>query len=253
MSYWFTNLWRAMKGLWIYYVFYVGFAVMSSLLPGYGRLCNAFHLLDFIFYVLIIVIMLNIIFGIIIDTFSDLRGRKEEKESDKRSTCLICGLGRQVFEDHNVDFRDHEEDCHNRDDYVYFYCQTMDKDAGERSGYERYVYLQINSQEVAWFPNGKSLDIDQKDEEKEDPSALKMDALSVQVKQCLRYLADLKTQNKRRRDLQIDDAAGADNARKLPSSGKGPPPPKLKKRPLPGDGNRGGQRKLLAPKRLGAP
>ena len=32
-------------------------------------------LLDFTFFIVVIIILLNIIFGIIIDTFSDLRGR----------------------------------------------------------------------------------------------------------------------------------------------------------------------------------
>lgn len=47
---------------------------------------------DLLFFFIIIVIVLNLIFGVIIDTFADLRSEKQQKETDLKNTCFICGM-----------------------------------------------------------------------------------------------------------------------------------------------------------------
>ena len=44
----------------------------------------------FLFWALIIIILLNIIFGIIIDTFGELRTNKLKVEENMENTCFIC-------------------------------------------------------------------------------------------------------------------------------------------------------------------
>ena len=44
---------------------------------------------DLAFFVIVIIILLNIVFGIIIDTFADLREKKKEKERLLNSVCFI--------------------------------------------------------------------------------------------------------------------------------------------------------------------
>ncbi|KAJ1386101.1 hypothetical protein B484DRAFT_302257, partial [Ochromonadaceae sp. CCMP2298] len=55
-------------------------------------------LLDLSFYCIVIVILLNVIFGIIIDTFSSLRVNKLERTRDTLEVCFICGINKQVFD-----------------------------------------------------------------------------------------------------------------------------------------------------------
>ena len=43
------------------------------------------------FLVVIIIIIQNLIFGVIIDTFADLRAEKNRKEEMLKNTCFICG------------------------------------------------------------------------------------------------------------------------------------------------------------------
>jgi hypothetical protein len=38
--------------------------------------------------------MMNIMFGVILDTFGDLRGKKNDKEDDMNNVCFICNLHR---------------------------------------------------------------------------------------------------------------------------------------------------------------
>ena len=48
-------------------------------------------LYDMLFFFILIIIVLNLIFGVIIDTFADLRAEKQQKEDILRNTCFICG------------------------------------------------------------------------------------------------------------------------------------------------------------------
>jgi len=46
---------------------------------------------DLLFFFIVIIIVLNLIFGVIIDTFADLRSEKQQKELILKDTCFICG------------------------------------------------------------------------------------------------------------------------------------------------------------------
>ena len=54
-----------------------------------------FHLA---FYILISTIGLNIIFGIIVDTFSELRDTQWKARSDMKKSCFICSRKSYEFE-----------------------------------------------------------------------------------------------------------------------------------------------------------
>ena len=46
---------------------------------------------DMAFFFIVIIIVLNLIFGVIIDTFADLRSEKQQKEEVIKNSCFICG------------------------------------------------------------------------------------------------------------------------------------------------------------------
>jgi hypothetical protein len=50
------------------------------------------------FFLLINIISLNIIFGIIIDTFADLRDQESERNKDMENSCFVCGFGKKDYE-----------------------------------------------------------------------------------------------------------------------------------------------------------
>ena len=52
-------------------------------------------LYDMMFFFVVIIIVLNLIFGVIIDTFADLRSEKQNKEEVIKNSCFICGLERK--------------------------------------------------------------------------------------------------------------------------------------------------------------
>ena len=50
----------------------------------------------------VITIFLNLFFGIIIDTFGELRGAENERLADENSVCFICGIDRSTFDRNGV-------------------------------------------------------------------------------------------------------------------------------------------------------
>lgn len=52
---------------------------------------------DLLFFFMVIIIVLNLIFGVIIDTFADLRSEKQKKEEVLKTTCFICGEAVDLF------------------------------------------------------------------------------------------------------------------------------------------------------------
>ena len=59
-------------------------------------LVKLFH--DFNFHIVVNIIMLNVLFGIIIDTFAMLRDDKQQKELDIANVCFICNIERLSFD-----------------------------------------------------------------------------------------------------------------------------------------------------------
>merc|ERR1719319_1091392 len=97
-------------------------------------------LYDILFFFVIIIIVLNLIFGVIIDTFADLRSEKHQTEEIKKNSCFICGLERKAFDNKNVTFEDHIKKEHNMWNYLWFIVLIKVKDPTEFTGPESYVH-----------------------------------------------------------------------------------------------------------------
>ena len=51
------------------------------------------------FFFIVIIITLNLIFGVIIDNFADLRTEKQRNDEILRNTCFICGNEQNAVHD----------------------------------------------------------------------------------------------------------------------------------------------------------
>jgi hypothetical protein len=71
-----------------------------------------------LFWMVVIIICLNIVFGIIIDSFASLRQEKMDREEDMRSKCFVCDLDRPVLDRQGNGFDVHIEQEHNIWNYV---------------------------------------------------------------------------------------------------------------------------------------
>uniref|UniRef100_W5MYU4 Inositol 1,4,5-trisphosphate receptor n=1 Tax=Lepisosteus oculatus TaxID=7918 RepID=W5MYU4_LEPOC len=124
---------------------------------------------DLLFFFMVIIIVLNLIFGVIIDTFADLRSEKQKKEEVLKTTCFICakGLERDKFDNKTVTFEEHIKEEHNMWHYLFFIVLVRVKDSTEYTGPESYVAEMIKEHNLDWFPRMRAMSLVSSDAEGE--------------------------------------------------------------------------------------
>lgn len=127
---------------------------------------NSKLLFDISYFMLINIVSLNIIFGIIIDTFAELRDAQNTRDEDLLNTCFVCGHSRDVFEKEGISFDKHIKFQHNPNQYVYFLIYLRTKPKDEFDGTEEYVYTQYMKKKTNWVPigNTKFINVDEDDD-----------------------------------------------------------------------------------------
>lgn len=118
-----------------------------------------FWFLTVSYVILISLVLLNVIFGIIIDSFAQLRTEQEEVAKQMINQCFICFKERQVFEDPHIEstFQDHLDLEHNVWNYVCFIVYLASKSKTELTGTEQYVMEELEQNKFSWFPMNRAL------------------------------------------------------------------------------------------------
>uniref|UniRef100_A0A671WYY8 Inositol 1,4,5-trisphosphate receptor n=1 Tax=Sparus aurata TaxID=8175 RepID=A0A671WYY8_SPAAU len=153
---------------------------------------------DLLFFFVVIIIVLNLIFGVIIDTFADLRSEKQRKEEILKTTCFICGLERDKFDNKTVSFEEHIKSEHSMWHYLYFLVLVRVKDPTEYTGPESYVAQMIAEKNLEWFPRMRAMSLvsSEGDNEQNEMRSLqdKLDSTVTLVSQLSGQLSELKEQ-----------------------------------------------------------
>jgi hypothetical protein len=120
------------------------------------------------FFIMVIVILLSIMFGIVIDTFGGLREKAHETENDMMNVCFICGASRDELEKQSVNFKKHISGEH----YLWTYAEYMIGlqfiDPQETNAVNSYVIGMISKKNISWLPSFKSTLTHEEDNEHED-------------------------------------------------------------------------------------
>ncbi len=115
-------------------------------------------LYDFLFFLMLIVIGLNIVFGIILDTFGELREQRDAVVEDQKTKCFICGQPEADFDRVAPGgFEQHFTFEHHMWDYLFFLHYVKLKDADQHSGPEGFVHECMEERDIQFFPAGKSM------------------------------------------------------------------------------------------------
>jgi hypothetical protein len=117
------------------------------------------YFFDLTFFCFVIILLLNLIFGIIIDAFADMRDSRNQLETDVKERCFICGLNRFEFETKNKSWLDHISREHNAYAYLYFILYVQAKAGNQCNGVEKYVKSMILKENAGFFPVGRCLSI----------------------------------------------------------------------------------------------
>lgn len=142
---------------------------------------------DLTFFIIINIIILNIVFGVIIDTFGEMRDEALERADKLESTCLVCLNTKSSVEDMNVDFTAHKEIDHSIWLYVYYIKYLKEKRQIDYTPDEHLVWKNYKNEGTEWIPIGETLyiqkdDIEDEDTKEEESVEKKLDDLEGTVK-----------------------------------------------------------------------
>ena len=76
---------------------------------------------DMLYVIFMDLLFGNIIGGVLIDTFTELREKTQAIDDDKEGKCFMCGITREVLEKKNEDIKTHyKAQFHKMWDYVFY-------------------------------------------------------------------------------------------------------------------------------------
>ncbi|PAA53234.1 hypothetical protein BOX15_Mlig001696g3 [Macrostomum lignano] len=133
---------------------------------------------DISFFIIITTIGLNIIFGIIVDTFSELRDSKWQIDQDMTSVCFICSRNAYDFEHHGEGFEKHVKEEHNQWAYLFFMLYLEETRENDYTAIELYVSRLYEKEKLDFFPLNKSITLEAAEDNQEE---LKLETLMTQV------------------------------------------------------------------------
>jgi len=114
---------------------------------------------EVIFHIFVNLILGNIFFGVIVDTFNDLRDQKDIKNADKKNKCFMCHRDRYE-NDSDEDFDIHRIEKHGIFNYIYFIPYLLKKNPQIYSREEQFAWQQFNMKKLDWYPYIKENDED---------------------------------------------------------------------------------------------
>eukprot|EP01063_Lacrimia_lanifica_P041232 TRINITY_DN9571_c0_g2_i1.p1 TRINITY_DN9571_c0_g2~~TRINITY_DN9571_c0_g2_i1.p1 ORF type:complete len:2499 (+),score=932.45 TRINITY_DN9571_c0_g2_i1:909-7499(+) len=113
---------------------------------------------DYFFFVGVTVILLGIVSGIITDSFTELRKRKDDFEEEMRNYCFICGIETSKFERYlKGGMARHTRKEHNMWNYLYFHHHLLTKKEDEFTGQESFVSERIRDRDFSFYPINRSM------------------------------------------------------------------------------------------------
>ncbi len=118
--------------------------------PGFYILHRLIY--DFTFFVVIVIVLKKVLFGIILDTFRELRKKTSKTDSDIANICFICELEKDECEKNNKSFKEHCEKEHSIWEYANYMITLRLKDSQDLNAVNSYAKEQLEAKSIAWLP-----------------------------------------------------------------------------------------------------
>lgn len=120
---------------------------------------------DYLYNLVVILILAAIISGIIIDTFANMRADLSEKNDDQENNCFICGINRSQMERQMVKFEHHVFQEHYMWSYARFLMYLKQAKDSDLNGPESFVKAKVTRQDYTFYPVNRALTLDSDDAE----------------------------------------------------------------------------------------
>ena len=126
-------------------------------------------ILDDIFFMLIVIIAIDLVFGVIIGEFDALRGQEQQHENDRLYHCFICHVNKNTLEKNRQNFYLHVNKEHNLWNYVSYMIFVKLSNVHDLNSINSYAREKIDNKDISWLPSYKDL-INSNNENKDDDS-----------------------------------------------------------------------------------
>ena len=126
-------------------------------------------ILDDIFFFLIVIISIDLVFGIIIGEFAALREQTQKYKNDRKYHCFICHINKNTIEKNREDFSVHVNKIHNMWNYVSYMIFVKLSNVHDLNSINSYAREKIDNKDVSWLPSYKDfVDYDKNNQTKEN-------------------------------------------------------------------------------------
>ena len=147
---------------------------------------------DNLYNIIVIIMLLNIVQGIIIDTFVVLRLKSEADEKDKKNVCFICNIDRDSMESRtNESFFNHRLHDHNEWSYIFYLDYILSKNPVDYTGIESYVRNMYNKIDIYWFPHKRALALEETFESDDDAMKQRQNDVEIKLEELEKIVDDL--------------------------------------------------------------
>lgn len=111
---------------------------------------------DMIFYITVILLLLNMVNGVIVSTFSQIREENNANLEDTNNKCFICSIDRVEFEKKKISFKDHNENEHNTKTYIFYLVWLKLINEKDLDADQSFIMDCIKKDEISCYPVKRS-------------------------------------------------------------------------------------------------
>jgi len=145
------------------------------------------------FWFIVCIILLNVIFGIIIDSFGERRVHREMIKGKIDNECFICGVDRFTLDTQGGGFEAHRKNDHEKWNYLFMLVMLREKDTQEYNGWEQHVAQHMSPASSLFMPCNNALSL-KEHKEREEAEARKQAEVAERTMNTVEAIAgQLKT------------------------------------------------------------
>ena len=108
---------------------------------------------DITYFLICIIIMIDLIFGIILGTFSEKREEERKHDNDKINHCFICHITREIIEKKREDFQIHRNQKHYLWNYVEYMIFLKFSDVHELNAFNSFSKANLDKKNICFLPS----------------------------------------------------------------------------------------------------
>ena len=124
---------------------------------------------DITYFLINIIIMIDLVFGIILGTFSKMIEEERECDNDKINHCFICHITREIIEKRKENFQFHREKRHNLWNYINYMLFLKFSDVNKLNVTNLFTKMNLDNKNICFLPSySDNYEEDEKDKEKDE-------------------------------------------------------------------------------------